>query len=268
MRLGREQILGIGGLTLEGRLDVLSDGQIDRFCGTLAEFVENYPGIEADLKKAMFIGDNDALARLLSELGEALANVYADGLLRECERMRDTFASASPEALEAELTAFLSATATLSVDIQMEQHKNDEDGKPRVRKYQVVYVDDGGEPAQKSVLGVDDIPVTLNMLKSALVQAGYKFSGVTSGAAALDFISKFTPDLFILDIEMPKMNGFELAARIREAGQGAPIVFLTGNTTKEYLMRAVQAGAADFIVKPVNADSVTSKVNKILRVLK
>jgi len=266
MGLSREQILGISSLKLADRLEELSDGLIERFCGTLVEFIENYPGIEADLKKAMFIGDYDALSRLLAELGEALANIHADDLLRECERLRETFAAAPPETLEAELTAFLSATATLSVDIQMEQHKSVEAVKPKTRKYPVVYADDSDpSPAsQKSILGVDDIPVTLNLLKAALVSAGFKFNGVTSGAAALDFITKFTPDLFILDIEMPKMNGFELATRIREAGLCAPIVFLTGNTTKDYLLRAVKAGAADFIVKPVNADSVAAKVKKIL----
>jgi len=277
MSLTREQLLSIGNLKLAGRLDGLNDKLLGKYCGTLSDFVEDFPGIEADLKKALIIGDNSQLTYVLSELSEILANIRADDLVRDCEQIRQFIGSAAPDKLEAELTAFLSVVATLSVDIQMEQHKNVEPEpepapavRPATRKYEVVYTGSGedggaGESGQKSILAVDDIPVTLNLLRSALTNVGYKFNGVTSGAAALDYITKFTPDLFILDIEMPNMNGFELAVKLREAGQHAPLVFLTGNTTRDYLVRAIETGAVDFIVKPVNADTVASKINKILK---
>ncbi|MDR2578408.1 MAG: response regulator [Chitinispirillales bacterium] len=262
MRLSTEQLRSIGALKLSGRLDGLDDDAYDGYCETLVEFVEDFPEVEASLKKAMFIGDKETVALILSGLAETLAGIYADDLAQECEKARGGVDDAGPEQLEADLTAFITAVATLSVDIQMECHKvaaaGGEPVRPKTRKYPVLYTD-----KQKNVLAVDDIPATLNLLKSVLVKAGYNFSGVNSAEAALKYASMYTPDLFILDIEMPKMDGFELAARLREAGHNAPIIFLTGNTTREYLIRAIKAGAADFIVKPVNIDTVTAKIKKI-----
>jgi CheY-like chemotaxis protein len=108
----------------------------------------------------------------------------------------------------------------------------------------------------KIILAVDDIPVQLNMLKLALANTNYKFTGVSSADAALNFITRFTPSLFILDIEMPKMNGYELAEKIREMGHSAPIIFLTGNATKEHVIKAKKVGASDFLVKPMNDASL------------
>ena len=255
----KDLLLSIGSLKLSNTVDELTDAVMSRYCDLLTDFVEDFPDFEAALKKAAFIGDGDTLSRVLSQLSETLANLHAEGLVRECEQLREGILVASAEKFEADLAAFLAAAATLSVDIQMAQHKAEEALKPRVRKYPVVYADG----RQRSVLAVDDIPVTLNMLKTTLVEAGYKVNCVTSGAAALDFVGKFTPDLFILDIEMPKMNGFELAERLKDVGQLAPIVFLTGNTTRDYLMKAVKIGAVDFIVKPVNSGSIAAKIKKV-----
>jgi CheY-like chemotaxis protein len=76
----------------------------------------------------------------------------------------------------------------------------------------------------------------------------------------MKYLEKHHPDLFLLDIEMPEMNGYELAARIRKNGEKAKIVFLTGNAKKENVMKAVEAGAADFIVKPVSKEGVLAKI--------
>jgi CheY-like chemotaxis protein len=263
--LTKESLLSISPLKLPEKLlgEGVDTGWLGDYCGMLADFVEDFPEFEAVLKKAAIIGDAASLKRTLSLFAETLANIHADVLRQECEELRNSIAAAGGESFEAAMTAFLASAATLSVDIQMEQHKADEaaaSSKPKARKYQVIYADE-----TRSILAVDDIPVTLNLLKSALSAAGYKVNCVTSGAAALDFVEKFTPNLFILDIEMPKMNGFELAVKLREAGQTAPMVFLTGNTTREYLLRAVKLGAVDFIVKPFDAAGVTGKIDKIFR---
>ena len=262
MTLARERLLTISGLKLADRLAGFNDALLDRYCGALAVFVENYPSIEADIKKALVIGDTVTLSRVLSELAEVLANIYADALVKGCETVRNSIDNADNEKLEAAVDAFLSEVGTLSVDIQMEHHKKEEESLPAARRLPAA---DADSVQKKSILAVDDIPVTLNMLRATLTEAGYKFSGVTSGVSALDFITKFTPDLFILDIEMPKMNGFELAEKIRRAGQAAPIIFLTGNTTREYLLRAIRAGAVDFIVKPLNADTIIAKIGKVFQ---
>ncbi|MDR2692828.1 MAG: response regulator [Chitinispirillales bacterium] len=259
-KLSKESLRTITPLKPPDRLFDKDAALLDNYCVVLFDFVEDFPEFEAAIKKAVVIGDNAALGRNLSLFAETLANIHADGLQQECERLRDGMGAASHDKLEANITDFLASVATLSVDIQMAQHRAEEASKPKTRKYQVIYAND-----TNSILAVDDIPVTLNLLSAALTKAGYRVTGVTSGAAALDYVEKFVPNLFILDIEMPKMNGFELAVKLREAGQTAPMVFLTGNTTREYLLRAVKLGAVDFIVKPFNADGVTEKINRIFK---
>lgn len=116
----------------------------------------------------------------------------------------------------------------------------------------------------KSVLAVDDVSLILNSLKLALKDTKYKLTCVRSGAEALRFIKNNKPDLFVLDIEMPEMNGYELAEKIRANGQTAPIIFLTGNAKEEYVIKAIKAGAADFIVKPVDNEHVLEKIKKYI----
>jgi len=292
MRIDKKQLLSIGGLKLSNRLGELSDGLIDTYFDTLSDFIDTFPGIESEIKKSLAAKSDESVLRLLSQLSDTLANIHADDLVRDCEKLRQGAYSSSRGRFEADLAEFLSAVGTLSVDIQMEQHKTEEaseqsDGNGAAEPAPAVRVDmpknvtlgvsvfaDNTDPAmyaadspardeQKSILAVDDIPVTLSLLKSVLSGTAYRFYGVTSGAAALDFLKEHTPDLFILDIEMPKMNGFELAAKIRESGNYAPVVFLTGNTTRDYLRRAIEIGASDFIVKPVNAGNVNAKIRKI-----
>jgi CheY-like chemotaxis protein len=261
MGLTKEQVLSIGSLKITDWIDELDDSRFAGYCSELADFVERFSAVEAVLNKACLMDDAETIRRALAELSAMLRDVHADDLAVECDGIAAAFAGLDRDAREALLMNFTASAASLSVDIQMEQYRSEENvpWRPKTRKAQAVRAD-----GPRSVLAVDDIALSLNVLKSALSGTGFKFSGVTSGAAALDFISKFTPDLFILDIEMPNMNGFELAGKIREAGHIAPIIFLTGNTAREYILNAVRAGAIDFLVKPVNADRIVEKVRKHL----
>ena len=77
-------------------------------------------------------------------------------------------------------------------------------------------------------------------------------------------LNKIKPQLFVLDIDMPEMNGIELAKRLRKQGQNAPIIFLTGNATMEYVKECLQVECSDFIVKPINPQNVASRIKKYL----
>jgi DNA-binding response OmpR family regulator len=61
---------------------------------------------------------------------------------------------------------------------------------------------------------------------------------------------------------MPKLDGYDLAKKIKESGHTAPIIFLTANATKEYVIKAVNSGAVDFIVKPPNTEYVLARIAK------
>ena len=116
----------------------------------------------------------------------------------------------------------------------------------------------------KTILAVDDKAFFLNMITTQLQGEGYRLTCVNSGKAALKFLQNATPDLFILDIEMPEMNGLELAKKIRDAGHKAPIIFLTANTDRDSIAKAKKTGATDFVVKPINKVQLIGKIKKII----
>jgi len=122
-----------------------------------------------------------------------------------------------------------------------------------------------GVDMSKKILAVDDMPEVLAAVKGAL-KSHYKVFGVTSGATALKFLDAQIPDIFILDIDMPDMDGFELAGLIRAMPDHAktPILFLTGNSSRERIIRAMEVGGNDFIVKPASHEMLLTKAGKYL----
>lgn len=122
-----------------------------------------------------------------------------------------------------------------------------------------------GADSSKKILAVDDKPEIVSFVSSALI-GHYKVVGVTGGLAALNALELHHPDLFILDIDMPKMDGYELAKKIRSNKnyENAPIIFLTGTSSKERITKAIEAGGNDFIVKPVSQATLLTKVGKYL----
>jgi CheY-like chemotaxis protein len=121
-----------------------------------------------------------------------------------------------------------------------------------------------GSAEQKIILAVDDKAFFLTVLKTVLYDTEYKLICAKSGEDALKFLEKHRADLLLLDIEMPYMDGYELAAAIRKSGQKAPIIFLTGNARKEYVTKALAAGAADFIVKPINKEIILDRIGRYI----
>lgn len=120
----------------------------------------------------------------------------------------------------------------------------------------------GKAPRKKIILAVDDMPQLLTPLKAMLGEK-YKFVGATSAEAALKFLENNIPDVYILDIDMPGMNGFQLVEAIRTRRKIAPIIFLTANATVEYVTKAFELGITDFLVKPCNKESVLAKLESI-----
>ena len=117
----------------------------------------------------------------------------------------------------------------------------------------------------KIVLSVDDVPEILMGVKAAL-KDHYNVYGVCSATDAINFMNKRAPDLFILDIDMPFIDGYDLAALIRmdERYVRTPIIFLTGYSTHGHVMSSMQAGGNDYVVKPINHKVLLDKVNSFL----
>ena len=124
----------------------------------------------------------------------------------------------------------------------------------------------GGEA--KKIVAVDDCNVILKMLQNVLEQEGYEVRPFTSGPRALQFLKKKEeiPDLIILDIEMPEINGYKLLAQIKEVKhlEDVPVIFLTANKEKNQVIKAVADGAKDYVIKPIEKDVLIKKIYLLL----
>ena len=120
------------------------------------------------------------------------------------------------------------------------------------------------EAARKlRILAIDDAPVMIKTISSVLSDE-YKVYGMTNPTMLEKFLKQITPDLFLLDYQMPEINGFELVPVIRnfEEHKETPIIFLTSLGTIEHVSAALALGASDFIVKPFQGDNLREKVAK------
>ncbi len=114
----------------------------------------------------------------------------------------------------------------------------------------------------KHILLVDDNLVSLKQAQSLLADT-YKVSMVKSGEQALAFLAKIEPDLILLDIEMPGMDGYETIAAIRENEdwRKIPVIFLTGNIGNETEIKCFEAGAVDYITKPFSKEVALHRIS-------
>ncbi len=117
----------------------------------------------------------------------------------------------------------------------------------------------------KTILAVDDSVINLKSIKR-LLSDKYKVVAVNSAADALIYLKGNIPDLILLDILMPDMDGFEMMEELRKDSRydSIPVIFLTADNDKEKELRGFRMGAMDFIVKPFEPDIVRSRIEKTL----
>ena len=119
------------------------------------------------------------------------------------------------------------------------------------------------------VLIVDDIPVNIILLKTMLTRTNVGILTATNGEEALETVRKSKPDLMLLDIQMPVMNGWEVLKAINDDPElkGIPVIVVSAFTSPEDIEQSMRLGAAGFIKKPVIMDillsSVTSQLDNI-----
>jgi len=117
----------------------------------------------------------------------------------------------------------------------------------------------------KRILLVDDAAFMRMMLKDILTKNGYEVVGeAENGAKAVEKYKELKPDLTILDITMPEMDGIQAARAIKEADAAALIVMCSAMGQQAMVVDSIQAGARDFIVKPFQNDRVLEAVKKVI----
>jgi class 3 adenylate cyclase len=118
------------------------------------------------------------------------------------------------------------------------------------------------------ILVVDDTPANIQSLAAILKGKGYQISVATNGKQALEVVARIQPDLILLDVMMPEMDGFETCRRLKAAEQWRqiPVIFLTARTETADLVQGFELGAVDYVAKPFNAHELLARVNTHLTV--
>jgi CheY-like chemotaxis protein len=251
-------LFAISELNLDRKIEQMEDEEFINYVKLLDSFTEDFPIREDKIKAALIVKDNETLTKQLIYIKDILEKIFANEMAEECSKQIDLISKIKHEKIEAYMRYFLTSLSMLSLDIQMALHKVDKSSSMQ----QDMNPTEEGTKIDKRILAVDDTAFFLVILKKKLQNTRYKVNCVTSGREALKFLEKHKADIFLLDIEMPGMNGFELAAKIREKGHKEPIIFLTGNARKEYFAMAMKAGANDFIIKPINREILLTKIRK------
>jgi two-component system OmpR family response regulator len=115
------------------------------------------------------------------------------------------------------------------------------------------------------VLVVDDEPNICALLSATLRLVEFEVRVADSGHRALVAIEEFEPDLVVLDVMLPDLDGFELARRLRATGHRVPVLFLTARDAVEDRISGLSAGADDYVTKPFSLEEVVLRIRAILR---
>ncbi len=121
--------------------------------------------------------------------------------------------------------------------------------------------------ASHTILVVDDQPINVQMLKRKLEREHLEVMTACSGPEALELVAKSRPDLILLDVMMPDMDGIEVCQRLQasEETKSIPIIFITARASKEGKLEGLGVGAVDYITKPIDLDETFARVQTQLR---
>ncbi len=119
---------------------------------------------------------------------------------------------------------------------------------------------------KKEILIVDDDPLVIRLLQTPLQKAGYRIKVADHGLKALDMVKKYPPDLILLDILMPMLDGFKVARLLKfdKRFKDIPIIVLTSRATEDERKKGEQVGADEFLYKPLRLQQVLRVVKKYL----
>lgn len=119
--------------------------------------------------------------------------------------------------------------------------------------------------AGERLLLVDDEDNLRSMLEAALRHNGFEVHPAASGREAIDAVAEVRPDLIVLDVMLPDLDGFEVCRRLRTEGRQTPVLFLTARDTIDDKVRGLTLGGDDYLVKPFSLEELTARINAVLR---
>ncbi|WP_168200782.1 response regulator transcription factor [Allokutzneria sp. NRRL B-24872] len=121
------------------------------------------------------------------------------------------------------------------------------------------------EPRSAKVLVVDDEPNILELLSATLRLSGFEVGVAETGAGAVSAAKAFQPDIVVLDVMLPDLDGFTVARQLRSAQERLPVLFLTARDTVQDRIAGLTAGGDDYVTKPFSLEEVVLRLRAILR---
>jgi two-component system OmpR family response regulator len=119
--------------------------------------------------------------------------------------------------------------------------------------------------APAHVLVVDDEPAITELLSTALRYMGYQVTTASTGHAALDAAATAAPDVVVLDVMLPDIDGFEVCRRLRAARDFVPVIFLSARDSEDDRVTGFVRGGDDYVTKPFSLEELTLRIGAILR---
>ena len=119
--------------------------------------------------------------------------------------------------------------------------------------------------AAARLLLVDDEDNLRSMLEAALRHSGFEVHPVANGRDAIDAVPKVDPDLIVLDVMLPDLDGFDVCKRLRQSGDRTPVLFLTARDAMEDKVRGLTLGGDDYLVKPFSLEELVARITAVLR---
>jgi two-component system OmpR family response regulator len=116
-----------------------------------------------------------------------------------------------------------------------------------------------------TVLVVDDEEYIRDLVSSAMRIAGFEVRNASDGQSALTAVAEHRPDLVILDVGLPGLDGFEVCRRLRDDGDGTPVIFLTARDAAEDKVSGFTKGGDDYVTKPFSLEELVARVRAVLR---
>jgi two-component system KDP operon response regulator KdpE len=122
-----------------------------------------------------------------------------------------------------------------------------------------------GKAAPLKVLVVDDEPAIRRFLRTSLTAQGYLVSEAENGATALEQLRRSSPEILVLDLGLPDIDGFDIIERLRGQGSAIPIVVLSSRSDETGKVKALDLGADDYVTKPFGIDELLARIRTAVR---
>jgi CheY-like chemotaxis protein/HPt (histidine-containing phosphotransfer) domain-containing protein len=268
----RKKLLSIDELNAD-LINLMADEELCAYVQSLTTIHAEFQSQEHGLKNSIKIKHYVFVLQWLTALEESLLKLHATDLAEECRthiNIYKDFNNIRHEKLEVFIKYILSSVSMLSADIKKLRLPNrliQAEAKSKVIEHIAFEVDllsPGDSPDSKTILIINKMTMLMNSFKNALADKGHKLIGVTTAESAIGYLRTAKPDLFILDDDLHGTDSFMLIKIIRATGQQVPIIFTTSKITKEKMVKYMEAGVAEFIMKPFTPADVQKKVAKHL----